>query len=283
MSLTVYKPSRAQESRAAIQRLYISMRHLFIRGSYKPLGVSGEAMIQAMLTLKPEIYGSIADSEKVELDGLLYIFERLPKGIETSRYIRLISREGFEDSKFDAIVPPKRRRNCYQIDEEQMYIEMTRGASDIYDILTHITFLYIEAEKIRRNSLDARNRKKRAWHMLEEYVKQIDNGEEINSEVGFTYLSSILGRTYSETVEASEKFASSKHVSSLFEIVYWLGRRSMEEALEQNDREISFSSTLREVLGHHIFGEKWATNIKQVLVDHKWLKRPIHIISANLH
>ena len=55
MSLTVYKPSRAQESRAAIQRLYISMRHLFIRGSYKPLGVSGEAMIQAMLTLKPEI------------------------------------------------------------------------------------------------------------------------------------------------------------------------------------------------------------------------------------
>ena len=102
MSLTVYKPSRAQESRAAIQRLYISMRHLFIRGSYKPLGVSGEAMIQAMLTLKPEIYGSIADPEKVELDGLLYIFERLPKGIETSRYIRLISREGFEDSKFDA-------------------------------------------------------------------------------------------------------------------------------------------------------------------------------------
>lgn len=283
MSLTVYKPSRAQESRAAIQRLYISMRHLFIRGSYKPLGVSGEAMIQAMLTLKPEIYGSIADPEKVELDGLLYIFERLPRGIETSRYIRLISREGFEDSKFDAIVPPKRRRNCYQIDEEQMYIEMTRGASDIYDILTHITFLYIEAEKIRRNSLDARNRKKRAWIMLEEYVKQIGNGEEINSEVGFTYLSSILGRTYSETVEASEKFAASKDVNTLFEIVYWLGRRSMEEALEQNDREISFSSTLREVLGHHIFGEKWAGNIKQVLVDNKWLKRPIHIISANLH
>lgn len=283
MSLAEYKPSRAQESRAAIQRLYISMRHLFIRGSYKPLGVSGESMIQAMLTLKPEIYGSIADSEKVELNGLLYIFERLPKGIEACRYIRLISREGFEDSKFDAIVPSKRRRNCYRIDEEQMYIEMTRGASDIYDILTHITFLYIEAEKIRRNSLDARNRKKRSWHMLEEYVEQIDKGEEINAEVGFTYLSSILGRTYSETVEAYEKFDTAKDVSNLFEIVYWLGRRSMEEALEQNDREISFSSTLRDVLGHHLFGEQWAANIKNVMVENNWLNRPIHIISANLH
>ncbi|MBK8701496.1 MAG: hypothetical protein IPN29_18900 [Saprospiraceae bacterium] len=278
-----YTPSRAQESRAAIQRLYISMRHLFIRGSYKPLGVSGEAMIESMLTLKPEIYGSIADEEKVELRGLLYIFERLPRGIEECRYIRLISREGFEDSRFEAIVPSKRRRNCYHIDEEQMYIEMTRGASDIYDILTHITFMYIEAEKIRRNSLDARNRKKRSWHMLEEYVTQLKNGEDINREVGYTYLSSILGRTYIETVEACEKFASSKDVNSLFEIVYWLGRRSMEEALEQNDREISFSSSLREVLGHHVFGEKWANNIKQILRENKWLKRPIHIISANLH
>ena len=63
--------NRAQVSRIAIQRLYISMRHLFFRGHYKPLGVSGEAMISAMLDLKPEIYGSIADPGKVELDGLL--------------------------------------------------------------------------------------------------------------------------------------------------------------------------------------------------------------------
>ena len=36
--------------------------------------------------------------------------------------------------------------------------------------------------------------------MLEEYVHQINQGEEINTDVGFTYLSSILSRTYSETV-----------------------------------------------------------------------------------
>ena len=81
--------TQAQISRAAIQRLYVSMRHLFLRGGYKPLGVSGESMIEAMLSLKPEIYGLIADEEKVELEGLLYIFQRLPKGIEQCRYCLL--------------------------------------------------------------------------------------------------------------------------------------------------------------------------------------------------
>ena len=75
----IMKRTRAQESREAIQRLYIAMRHLFIRGNYKPLGVSGEAMIEAMMVLRPEIYGSITDPEKVELEGLFYIFERLPR------------------------------------------------------------------------------------------------------------------------------------------------------------------------------------------------------------
>lgn len=283
MGIKNYIPSRAQESRAAIHKLYIAMRHLFIRGSYKPLGVSGEAMIQSMLTLKPEIYGFIGDHEKIELNGLLYIFERLPKGIEECRFIKLISREGFDDSNFEPIVPAKRKRSCYRIDDFDMYIEMTRGSSDIYDILTHLTFMYIESEKIRRNALDSRNRENRTWKMLEATVMQILNGENIDKEVGYTYLSTILGRTYSETVEAGERFEKSGDVNSLFEITYWLGKRSIEEYVEQIDREITFSSTLREVLGHHIFGEKWANDIKQVLFDNNLLDRPIHIISANMH
>jgi hypothetical protein len=36
---------------------------------------------------------------------------------------------------FKPIVPLKKRN--YQIDEEQMNVEITRGRSDIYDILTH--------------------------------------------------------------------------------------------------------------------------------------------------
>ena len=263
--------TRAQISRAAISRLHVTMRHLFIRGSYKPLGVSGESMIEAMMSLRPEIYGSIADPERVEIDGLLYIFQRLPQGIEEARYVKLITREGFESSHFHPIVPSKRRRNCYRIDPEQMFIEMTRGRSDVYDVLTHLTFMYIEAEKIRQNSLDSKNRKKREWLMLEQIVAKELKSEHFNKEVAYTYLSTILGRTYEETANACERFAKADKVNSLFEIAYWLGRRSMEEEIEHIDREISFSSALREKLGHHIYGELWANNIKQFCTTRAYL------------
>ncbi len=275
--------THAQISRAAIRRLYVSMRHLFLRGSYKPLGVSGESMIEALLSLKPEIYGSIADSEKVELQGLLYIFERLPQDIEECRYIKLISREGYDTSNFAKHVPPKRRRDCYRVDDEQMFIEMTRGGSDVYDILTHLTFMYVEAEKIRSNSLNSRDNKNRSWLMLEKMVHQMAKGEEVNIEVGFTYLNTLLGRTYEEVKLAYDKFEKAPLVNNLFAIIYWLGKLSMDEYFDDNDREISFSPTLRETLGHHFYGKKWATNIKKTLYDKGLYDRPLHIISANLH
>lgn len=283
MNVTYSKTSRAQISRSSIQRLYIAMRHLFIRGGYKPLGVSGEAMINALLALEPEIYGSLSDSEKVELNGLLYIFQRLPQGIEECRYIKLISREGFENTHFEPIVPSKRRRNCYRIDQEQMFIEMTRGRSDIYDVLTHLTFMYIESEKIRRNALDSKDRKNRSWLMLEKIVDRIDNGEDYNKEVGYTYLSTLLGRTYEETSEACDKFSETQKVNNIFKITYWLGRLSMDEFLEDIDREITFSSALRDKLGHHIYGELWAHSIKSFIYEKGWFDKPVHIISSNLH
>jgi hypothetical protein len=275
--------TRAQESRAAIERLYIAMRHLFIRGVYKPLGVSGEALIEALMVLRPEIYGSIADPERVELNGLLYIFERLPKGIEECRFIKLISREGFENSSFSPIIAGKRRRDCYRIDKEEMYIEVTRGRSDIYDILTHLTFMYVEASKIRKNAVDGKGRIRREWEMLRKIVDLDRRGEFYNKEVACTYLSSILGRTYDETVKAVQSFGKSRHVNSLFHVVYWLGHWSIEEEERDLDREISFSSALREKVGHHIHGEHWAANIKQFLFDKKLIERPLHIVSANLH
>lgn len=274
---------RAQESRAAIERLYIAMRHLFIRGSYKPLGVSGEALIEALMTLRPEIYGSIADPERVELNGLLYVFERLPRGIEECRFVQLISKEGYENSSFKTLEAGKRRRNCYRVDDTQMLIEVTRGRSDIYDIMTHLTFMYVEAEKIRRNSLDAKGQTRREWQMLKKIVELEQKGEIYNKEVAYTYLTSILGRTFEETVSASERFEESKYVNNFFEIIYNLGRLSFEEALHDNDREITFSSALRQKIGHHIHGELWASNIKQYLFDNDLLERPLHIISANTH
>ncbi|MEM6965486.1 MAG: hypothetical protein AAF573_12015 [Bacteroidota bacterium] len=275
--------SRAQVSRAAIEKLYIAMRHLFIRGSYKPLGISGEAMIKALLELKPEIYGSIANPEKVELVGLHYVFQRLPQGIEECTFIRLISREGLESSGSPVIIPAKRRRNCYRIDEEQMYIEMTRGRSDIYDVLTHLTFMYIEAEKIRTNALDHKGRTKRDWQKLAKIIQKIKHQEKFDKLVAINYLSTLLGRTYQETVDAVRLFEETDKVNSLFNVVYWLGKLSINEYLDDYDREITFSSSLRSKIGFHIFGTSWAHNIKLKLKEKNLLGRPLHIISSNLH
>ncbi len=275
--------TRAQESRAAIERLYITMRHLFMRGSYKPMGVSGEGLVNALKVLGPEIYGSITDEEKLELDGLLYVMDRLPRGIEECRFVRFISREGFEESHLEAIVPPKRRRNCYRLDEDVMYVEMTRGRSDIYDILTHLTFLYIESETILRNSTDHKGRISSNWKMLEKIVEQERKVQEVDKEAASAYLSHLIGRTFEETKDAVEKFDQSKNSNSLFSIVYHLGKLARDEKHADEPREISFSATLRERIGHHVYGELWANSIKACLDKHGLLERELHIISANLH
>lgn len=274
--------TRAQESRTAVQRLYIAMRHLLIRGSYKPGGMSGKTLMDNLMVLRPEIYGSIADPEKVELNGLNYVFNRLPKGIEECRFLKLISREGYEDSTFEPIIAPARRRSAYRIDGQEMYIEMTRGRSDIYDILTHLTFLYAEANKIYLNSLDNKERPKREWQLLEDFVTG-EKDPNLRIETAYTYLSTLLGRTYDEVVSACQRFSGSDSVNDLFHITYWLGKLAKEEAEKDNDREISFSSSLREQTGHHYYGEQWALNIKEVLLREKLIERPIHVISANLH
>jgi hypothetical protein len=276
--------SRAQESSAAIERLYITMRHLFNRGFYKPMGVSGETLREALLQLRPEIYGSIAE-EKVELNGLLYVIERLPIGIEECRYINLTSDEGYSKSHFQAIVPPKRRRNCYRIDEEQMNVEITRGRSDIYDILTHLTFIFIESHKIKDRVLLDENQFEvtRDWHKVEHYVLQGNKLSQIDKEKAISHASNVLGRSFSEVLDIYDAFGTSEKPDRFLHIIYRLGKIAIEEVVDNNKRTITFSPILRERLGHHIHGEFWANRIKNVLKENELLDRPIHIISANMH
>ena len=279
----IHKRTRAQESSNAIERMYITMRHLFNRGFYKPMGVSGETLREALLLLRPEIYGSIAD-EKAELEGLLYVVDRLPQGIEECSFINLTSDEGYGDSHFKAIIPPKRRRNCYRIDVEQMNIEITRGRSEIYDILTHLTFLFIESHKIsKRVLIDDKGTTIRDWGKLEFAVKKAKKLTQTEREIAITHTAHILGRTFNEISETYSEFATETQPERFLNIVYWLGKLAIEEAIHNNKRTVTFSPVLRERLGHHIHGEIWADNIKAVLKENGLLARPIHVISANMH
>jgi len=277
------KRTRAQISTNAIERIYITMRHLFIRGFYKPMGVSGNALINELLILRPEIYGSIGE-EAAELEGLLYVIDRLPEGIAECRFISLTADEGLGESHFKKIVPAKRRRNCYRIDRDQMNIEITRGRSDIYDILTHLTFMFIESKKIARKVLiNDEGHTIREWNHLEEVVlmnKKINKNER---EVLIAHLSSFLGRSYEEIQKVDNNFATEQFPNRFFNVIYWMGKLSLNELVEDKKREITFSPILRDRIGHHISGESWADNIKNELFNRNLMDRPIHIISANMH
>ncbi|MCL7752795.1 hypothetical protein [Polaribacter sp. Z022] len=275
--------TRAQESTNAIEKLYISMRHLFSRGFYKPMGVSGETLRKSLLSLRPEIYGSIAE-DRIELNGLIYVIERLPKGIEECQFINLTAEEGYSDSHFETIIPPKRRRNCYRIDKDQMNIEITRGRSEIYDILTHLTFLFIESHKIQeRVTINEGKDFIREWKYLEDIVIYNKKITEQEREVAIAHLGNILGRTFDEVLSTHKSLQVEENIDRFFHLIYWLGKLAINEVLENKKRKITFSSVLIKEIGHHIYGDVWANNIKKVLKENKLLNRPIHIISANMH
>lgn len=275
--------SRARETTEAIERLSISMKHLFYRGFFKPSGVSGESLRDLLLVIQPEIYGSMTNPRKVELDGLLYVLDRLPESIEECSFIHLTSDEGFNQGGFQTIVPKKRRRNCYRIDQHQMNIEVLLGRSEIYDVLTHLTFLYLEADKIALVAYNNENKPHRIW----EFIEEVALGEKLFSreekEVALIHLSSVLGRTFEETLEAYRSFGNDQNPDRLFKIIYYLGKLSFEDKIKLREREIYFSAILKERVGHHFFGEKWAKNIKKILEENQWVQRPLHIISANMH
>ncbi len=277
------KRTRAQISTNAIERIYITMRHLFIRGFYKPMGVSGNTLINELLILQPEIYGSIGE-EITELEGLLYIIDRLPEGIAECRFISLTADEGLRESHFKKIVPAKRRRNCYRIDRDQMTIEITRGRSDIYDILTHLTFMFIEAKKIANKVLiNDEGHTIREWKHLEEVVLMNKKMNKNEREVLIAHLSTFLGRSYEEIQRADTNFATPQDPNRFFQVIYWMGKLALNGILEDKKHEITFSPILRERIGHHISGESWAVNIKKELFKRDLFDRPIHVISANMH
>ena len=276
--------NRARETTEAIERLYVSMRHLFYRGFFKPSGVSGESLRKLLMIIQPEIYGTMTVPNKVELDGLLYVLDRLPEGIEECAFIHLTSDEGFHKASFEPIIPKKRRRKCYRIDEHQMNIEVLLGRSEIYDILTHLTFLYLEADKIRNLGFDMEEgRPRRIWTIIEEVAKGEKKFSRKEKEVALIHLSALLGRSFDETLDAYNKFGDDENPDRLFKIIYHLGNTSINDWREIRDREIYFSAILKERVGHHFFGETWARKVKDVLVENNLQHRPVNIISANMH
>jgi len=87
----------------------------------------------------------MSDPRIVELRGLQYVIDRLPKGIERCNKIVLTAQEELNDTTFEEVRALRRRRVSYIVSENEMCFVVTRGSTEIYDLLTHLTFMNIEA------------------------------------------------------------------------------------------------------------------------------------------
>ena len=162
--------------------------------------------------------------------------------------------------------------------------EVTRGRSEIYDILTHLTFLFIESHKIANKVLINEDKNTtREWEKLEDVVLNNKKISKDERDIMFAHVASILGRTFDEIQSVHTLLSVENNPDRFFQIIFWLGHLAINEKVNDLKRTITFSPVLRERIGHHIYGEIWANNIKRTLSEKGLLERPIHIISANMH
>jgi hypothetical protein len=136
--------------------------HLFNRGFYKPMGISGERC-EDITGITWNIWEY--SRRKVELNGYYML------GVGRNWGVSFYLLQRLSRSHFKAIVL-QRRRNCYRIDEEQMNVEITRGRSDIYDILIWLSFSFT---KLETGLLDEAGEVSRDWMKLEQAVSQTKN------------------------------------------------------------------------------------------------------------
>jgi len=280
--------TRAQKARVAIRSFKTIAYALALRGFYRPSGKMGQTLADCLITLSPEIYGSMNDPRVVELNGLEYVIDRLPRGIEECTRIILTEEEQFGDSSFEKIVPLKRRRSCYRISDNEICFVITRGMSEIYDILTHITFLNLEAKKIYGRMTDELGRTPNEWKDLEKIIPRIDSLTKKEVEEAIWDLSLIVGRSYHETKTAYESFEKNKKThnsnNSLFSLIYRLGKRVEAEQQDfENFLIVHLTPSLMNIIAHQRYGEQWAEDIQNKLEELNLQERPLHIISANLH
>ncbi len=279
--------TRSQKARNSVRTIKTTIDALALRGYYKPSGQSGQTLADALRLLSPEIYGTMNDPRIIELKGLEYVIDRLPRGIENCNRIILTAREEFENTAFELIVPPKRKRACYLISEKEICFVITRGFSEIYDLLTHVTFMNNEAEKIYHQMRDRNGELTREWKRLEETVNggQALAGDALDKALW--NLSIILGRTLHETKESYdylERYAKGEKKHVLLNIIHSLGKRVEEEVgSRENELQITFTPSLQDILGNQSYSRRWADDIKKKLNALGLQNRPLHIVSANMH
>ena len=284
----MYELTESQKARHAIREFKTLADALALRGFYRPSGKFGKTLESCLKNLSPEIYGSMNDPRVVELKGLEYVIDRLPRGIEACTKIILTDENPPENSAFEKIEPLKRRRTSYRVSTQEICMVISRGISEIYDILTHMTFLFSEAKKIHARMKDDSDTISMEWNALKHTVEHLDELNDTQLDQALWNLSILLGRSYQETKDTFAYLEENKQRSGsnngLFSLIFHLGKLIEDEIVsKENALVIYMQPSLMNIIGQQRYGRVWAEDIRAKLLSMNLLQRPIHIISANLH
>lgn len=280
--------TKAQRSRKAVATFKTLADAIIVEGYYCPSNTAGKKLASVLCELSPEIYGTMTDSRMVELKGLEYVVNRMPCGIEKCQKIVLTTLDDFKNSTFELRIPLKRRRLTYAVSDDEMCFVITRGESEVYDILTHIVFLNIEAAKIHSHIHSQVEGIDGDWARIKEIV---ESGEDLKGaalDQAVWNLSKFLGRSYRTTREVYESLEKSrtknKANSSLFSIIYEIGVRPEKQFKEILDCfEIICAPALNDTIVQHKYAADWANSVKKQLIKSGLAGRSLHLVSANLH
>ncbi len=280
--------SKSHKARIAIRTFKVLSDALMLRGYYKPSGKTGSKLSEALNLFSPEIYGSMSDPRIVELKGLEYVIDRMPRGIEKCNRIILTAQEDFHNTSFEEVIPPKRRRLSYIVSDTEICFVITRGLTEVYDILTHITFLNIESQKIFQQISHKPGDTCLEWHDLEKIVNEANEDlQGADLDQALWNLSIIVGRTYKETRKTYEYLEENRLEgmnNGLFAIVHAMGERVLKEVNNEDEQlAIFFTPSLQEMIGHHKYASNWAESIKSKICQLGLQGRPVHLISSNMH
>ena len=123
----------------------------------------------------------------------------------------------------------------------------------------------------------------REWQKIEATATSTKTVGKNELESTMAYLAQLLECTYNEATDFYNRFQTPNNPYRFIRLIYHMVRIAINERSNGNKRVITFSAMLRDQIGHHIHGERWANQLYKALDQHKLVDRPIHLVSANLH
>ncbi len=145
------------ENRLAIEEYTTLARGIILRGHYKPGGDSGASLRRLMTLSSPSLYPYAADPDRIDVQALRYVLQRLPDriwAVRTFTVTRSISPMITRD--FSPVITAARRRPTYLTGPDSLVTSFRGGMSDLLDFVSAITCYQIETDKMRAMAAGSR-------------------------------------------------------------------------------------------------------------------------------